>query len=248
MLITTVLILFIARYKWSVPLPLLIAGAAVFLVIDGTFFASNILKIRSGGWIVIIIAISIVLLMKTWIDGRGILRKNLVAGAMDLEAFANNLQLYPPIRVPGIAVFLSGNPNGVPRALLHNLKHNKVLHEHTVILSIRTEDVPYITPANRISVKNLGGGMYLIIAGFGFSETADIPQLLETIQIPEFRFDPMQTTFFLGREVLIVANNSLMSTWRKRLFGFMSHNALNATGFFQLPANRVVELGAQIEL
>jgi KUP system potassium uptake protein len=248
MLITTVLILFIARYKWSVPLPLLIAGAAVFLIIDGTFFASNILKIRSGGWVVIIIAISIVLFMKTWIDGRGILRKNLMAGAIDLATFAKSLQQFPPLKVPGIAVFLSGNPNGVPRALLHNLKHNKVLHEHTVILSIRTEDVPYIKPANRITVKDLGGGMYLIIAGFGFSETADIPQLLETINIPEFRFDPMQTTFFLGREVLIVANNSLMSTWRKRLFGFMSHNALNATGFFQLPANRVVELGAQIEL
>jgi KUP system potassium uptake protein len=248
MLITTVLIIIIARFKWSVPWPLLMAGAAIFLTIDTTFFASNFLKIKSGGWVVIIIAIGIVLLMKTWMDGREILRKNLFAGALDLASFAKNMEEYPPTRVPGVAVFLSGNPNGVPRAMLHNLKHNKVLHEHTVVLSINTEDIPYIADVNRIKTQALGGGMYRVSASFGFSETPNIPKLLQMIQIPEVKFDPMQTTYFLGREVLVPGKNTSLSPWRKKLFSFMSHNALNATGFFQLPANRVVELGAQIEL
>ena len=248
MLITTLLIIFIARRKWSVPLPLLVLGAAVFLFVDSAFFASNILKIESGGWIVLLIAAVIYLLMKTWREGREILRKNLLSISLDLETFAENMKNYPPVKVPGVAVFLSGNSNGVPRALLHNLKHNKVLHEHTVILSIRTEEVPYISAANRVSIRDFGGGIYRIIASFGFSETPHIPNLLATIHIPEFTFDPMQTTYFLGREVLIVIQSPLMSGWRKKLFGFMSHNALNATGFFHLPANRVVELGAQIEL
>jgi len=152
------------------------------------------------------------------------------------------------MRVPGIAVFLSGNPNGVPGALLHNLKHNKILHEHTVILSVKTEEIPYVDSSQRVKLDPLGKGMYRILLSYGFSETPNIPATLKNIQELDFRFEPMQTTFFLGRETLIVTNRRFMAIWRKRLFWFMSHNAQNATNFFHLPPNRVVELGVQIEL
>ncbi|MCU0609953.1 MAG: KUP/HAK/KT family potassium transporter, partial [Chitinispirillaceae bacterium] len=248
MLITTMLIIVIARVKWLVPWPLLALGAAVFLCVDSAFFASNIMKVRSGGWIVVLIAISIFIFMKTWLDGREVLRKNLEAGALDLSLFVQDMKEHPPVRVPGIAVFLSGNPSGTPRALLHNLKHNKVLHEKTIILSIKTQDVPYISAASRATFRDLGEGMYVVMASYGFSEMPDIPLLLKGLSIPGLWFDPMQTTFFLGRESLVVKNNHQMFSWRKRIFWFMSHNSLNATSFFNLPVNRVVELGAQIEL
>jgi KUP system potassium uptake protein len=248
MLITGMLILFVARGKWGAPWPLLIALGAVFLVIDGTFFASNILKIKAGGWIVLLMACVIYLLMKTWLDGRTILKEKTIANAIDLNMFVQNIQQNPPHRVMGTAVFLAGNPQGVPGALLHNLKHNKVIHEHTVVLSVKTEEVPYVLPESRIAVDYLGGGIYRILANYGFSETADIPALLAGIQFAELHFDPMQTTFFLGREVLVVSDDDTMFTWRKKIFLFMSHNSLNATSFFQLPPNRVVELGAQIGL
>ena len=248
MLITTVLIVLIARSKWAAPWWLIAVPAMVFLCIDGSFFLSNILKIRYGGWIVLIIACSLGTLMKTWLDGRKILRTNMLANALDLTAFIQNIQQNPPQRVSGTAVFLAGNPNGVPGALLHNLKHNKVMHEHTIILSVKTEEVPYVSPEKRAVIDYLGGGIYRILASYGFSETADIPALLASIQFTDLRFDPLQTTFFLGREALVVTDNRKMLTWRKRIFLFMSHNSLNATSFFRLPPNRVVELGSQIEL
>jgi len=248
MLITTVLILFVARGKWRVPWPLLMVFALVFLIVDVTFFASNILKIRAGGWIVLLMACVIYLFMKTWLDGRKILREKVIANAIDLNVFVQDIQQNPPQRVSGTAVFLAGNPNGVPGALLHNLKHNKILHEHTILLSVRTEEVPYVSHENRVAIDYLGGGIYRILASYGFSEIADIPVLLAGIQFTDLRFDPLQTTFFLGREVLVISFNQRMLTWQKKIFLFMSHNSLNATSFFRLPPNRVVELGSQIEL
>jgi KUP system potassium uptake protein len=248
MIITTTLILFVARGKWHAPWPLIIALAAIFLVVDGAFFASNILKIKAGGWIVILMAFAIYMFMKTWLDGRKILREKVIAGGVDLSAFVQSVQQNPPQRVSGAAVFLAGNPQGVPGALLHNLKHNKVLHDHTIILSVKTEEVPYVAQDARSTIDYLGAGIYRIMASYGFSETADIPALLASIQFADLRFDPMQTTFFLGREVLVIAINRRMLTWRKKIFLFMSHNSLNATSFFRLPPNRVVELGSQIEL
>jgi KUP system potassium uptake protein len=248
MLITTTLILFVARGKWRVPWPLLACFAVVFLIVDVTFFASNILKIRAGGWIVLLMACVIYLFMKTWLDGRRILREKVIASAINLNVFVQDIQRNPPQRVSGTAVFLAGNPNGVPGALLHNLKHNKVMHEHTIILSVKTEEVPYVSTENRVAIDYLGGGIYRILASYGFSETADIPALLAGIQFTDLRFDPRQTTFFLGREVLVISINRRMLPWRKKIFLFMSHNSLNATSFFKLPPNRVVELGSQIEL
>jgi KUP system potassium uptake protein len=248
MLITGMLILFVARGKWHAPWPLIALLGAVFLTIDGTFFASNILKIKAGGWIVLLMAFAIYLIMKTWLDGRSILKGKVVAESIDLQDFVGSVAQDPPQRVSGTAVFLAGNPHGVPGALLHNLKHNKIMHEHTVVLSVKTEEVPYVSAENRTVIDYLGAGIYRIMAAYGFSETADIPALLAEIQFTELRFDPMQTTFFLGREALVVSENRLMLTWRKKIFLFLSHNSLNATSFFRLPPNRVVELGSQIGL
>ena len=248
MVITTTLILFIARGKWKIPLPLLILMGVVFLSIDGVFFASNLLKIKSGGWIVLFIAGFIYLFMKTWLDGRKILREKVIAQSIDLGAFVQSIQQDPPQRVSRTAVFLAGNPLGVPGALLHNLKHNEVLHQHTVILSVTTGEAPFVDADHRFAAEYLGAGIYRIMANYGFSETPDIPAFLESIQFTDLRFEPMKTTFFLGREVLVIGGKGGMRQWRKKIFLFMSHNSLNATSFFRLPANRVVELGAQIEL
>jgi KUP system potassium uptake protein len=248
MLITTLLITVIARSRWRSPLWLVLIGAAVFLCIDGSFFLSNILKIRYGGWIVLVIAAVLGLLMKTWLDGREILRRNALADSLDLDLFVRDVQQNPLQRVPGTAVFLGGNPRGVPKALLHNLKHNKVLHEHTIILSVKTEEIPVVAPDRRVTIEYIGAGIYRLVASYGFSETANIPKLLESLQFADLKFEPLQTTYFLGREVLVVSHQSRMSVWRKKIFLFMSHNSLNATSFFRIPPNRVVELGSQIEL
>lgn len=248
MLITTVLMIFVARRLWTEPLPLLVPAAAVFLVLDGAFFCANIIKIKAGGWIVLVIALSIYLLMKTWIDGREILRKGLAAAAMDFELFLQEITPERPTRVPGIAVFLTANSKGVPSALLHNMKHNKILHERTVILSVKTEEVPYVDGTERVQVQAFGKGMYRILLRYGFSETPNIPVVLKNLHELDFRFEPMQTTYFLGRESLIVTHRHSLPTWRKKLFLFMSHNAQDATNFFRLPPNRVVELGLQMAL
>jgi len=248
MLLSTILITVIARIIWRIPLWLVAVPSFLFFCIDSSFLLSNVMKIRYGGWIVLVLATVLGLLMKTWLDGRDILRKNMLKQSVDLRTFVEGLAHNLPQRVPGTAVFLAGNPMGVPNALLHNLKHNKILHEHTIILSIQTQEIPFVAPENRMTIEDFGSGMYRIIASYGFSETPNIPILLSKIQFPDLKFDPMQTTYFLGRETLVIAHSRKMLPWRKRIFLFMSHNALNATSFFKLPANRVIELGSLIEL
>jgi KUP system potassium uptake protein len=248
MLITSVLLTLIARQRWGVRLPVLVSLAAVFLTVEVSFFGANVMKVASGGWIVIAMATLIGTLMKTWMDGRDILRRNLAAFSLDLDSLPPQLAKRPPYRVSGTAVFLSANPVAVPRALLHNLKHNKILHEHTVILSVLTVEVPTVPAATRAEVRALGQGLYQISLRYGFSETPNVPADLEALHTPDLPFDPMDTTYFLGRETLVLKSGRAMAGWRKGLFSFMSHNALSATNFFRLPPNRVVELGAQIEL
>jgi KUP system potassium uptake protein len=249
MFITTMLISVIARIKWQAKWWQIISLFSVFFFIDGGFLVSNLMKLPYGGWIVLAIAAFLGMCMKTWLDGREILRKNMVATAMDLESFVRSMQTSDILRVPGIAVFLGGNPQIVPKALLHNLKHNKVMHEHTLILTVKTEEIPFVSPDKRVFIEYIGAGIYRMVASYGFSETADIPALLASMKFPDLHFDPMQTTYFLGRELLVASNKKRgMLLWRKKLFMFMSHNSLNATSFFNIPANRVVELGSQIEL
>jgi KUP system potassium uptake protein len=249
MFITTILIGVIARSKWQAPWWLIALLITIFLYIDGAFLVSNFMKLPYGGWIVLAIAAFLGIGMKTWQDGRAILRNNMLAGSVDLEPFVRSMQESNIQRVPGIAVFLGGNPKGVPKALLHNLKHNKIMHEHTIVLTVKTEEIPFVSPDKRVVIEYIGAGIYRMEVSYGFSESPDIPALLGSLKFSDLRFDPMQTTYFLGREILVVSNKKrYMSKWRKKLFMFMSHNSLNATSFFKIPPNRVVELGSQIEL
>lgn len=247
MLITFFLMIFVAtklwQYKWWVVLPFCI----VFFVIDFMFFVANVSKVFSGGMVVVLFAIGLLVLMKTWMDGRATLRKRMEKTSISLEEFVTSLDYGLPTPVKGTAIFLAGNPRGVPLALLHNLKHNKVLHEKTVVLSVQTLDRPRVSDHNRFVVTRFKHGIWQVVLNYGFSEIPDIPQTLMTVF--ELGFDPMQTTYFLGREVLVVdGQNHSMWLWRKKLFWFLAHNALAATSFFRLPPNRVIEIGAQTEL
>ncbi len=249
MLITSVLMLYLGRRRWNVPWPLLVLLGAVFLTVDMTFFSANVGKILMGGWIVVLTAVLIIVLMKTWRDGRAVLRQIVETSMLSLEDFLQSLELSAPLRVKRTAVFLAGNPRGVPTALLHNLKHNRVLHELTLIVSVQTLERPRVSDDQRAEVKSWGHGIWTVTLNFGFSELPDVPLALSALQIPGLAFNPNQTTYFLGRESLVVTNRKrTMSLWRKKLFGFMSHNALAATTFFRLPANQVVEISAQTEL
>lgn len=248
MLITTLLITIIIKQVWKTKSSLVYLVPLLFLVMDLCFFGSNVSKIKSGGWLVLLIAGMIFILMSTWRRGRMVLSNQLADSTLGIEAFIKDVNNHKPHKVPGIAVFFSGNPSGTPRALLHNYKHNLVIHERNVVLSVKTEEQPFVNVADRLKLENLGSGFYRCIIRYGFSETPDVPAALKLAPASEITFSPMLTTFFLGRESLVFTGESNMVSWRKRLFGYMSRNALDATSFFQLPANRVVELGAQVEL
>ena len=249
MLITSLLMLYLGRKRWKAPWVLLVLLGAVFMTIDATFFAANIGKVLSGGWVVVLAAVLIFVLMKTWRDGRAALRRAVDATALSIDDFIKSLGPTPPYRVQRTAVFLAGNPNGVPTALLHNLKHNRVLHSQTLIVSVQTLEQPRVADDQRAEVKDWGLGIWSVILHFGFSELPDVPRVLGSLNVPGLVFQPHQTTYFLGRESLVITpRRRSMSLWRKRLFWFMSHNALTATSFFKLPVNQVVEISAQTEL
>ncbi len=249
MLITCFLMIYLARRKWNVNWFLLIPLALVFLVIDVLFFASNATKILSGGWLVVLIALVIVVAMTTWRAGRAALWRIVSSSMLSLDDFMKSISRNPPYRVKRTAVFLSGNPNGIPTALLHNLKHNRVLHELTLIVSVQTQEQPRVPADQRAQVTDFGLGMWQVILNFGFSEMPDIPKALQEIQAPGLFIDPNQTTYFLGRESLVLTSRRKnMALWRKKLFWFMSHNALAATNFYRLPVNQVVEISAQTEM
>jgi KUP system potassium uptake protein len=223
--------------------------AAFFLVIDVAFWGANIIKIPNGGWVPLVIAAVMLTLMTTWKRGRQILAKRMRVGLLPIDMFLDSIQRTPPLRVPGTAIFMYGDPKGTPPALLHNLKHNKVLHERVVFLSVVTEEVPYIAEEERISVEPLGAGLFRVVSRYGFAEDPDISDILRLCVPHGLEFRMMDTTFFLGQETLIATRHHKgMAVWRERLFAIMARNSQRATAFFRIPANRVVELGAQIEL
>jgi KUP system potassium uptake protein len=249
MFVTSCLMIFLARRMWRVKLWIVIPLSALFLVIDGAFFLSNVTKIVSGGWIVAAFAICLFALMKTWTDGRKLFSKKLQIYRLSPELFASSIALDPPVRVPGTAIFLTVDPKGVPKALLHNLKHNRVLHERTIVLSVQTQDEPYVDEANRADIIGHEGGIWHVILHFGFSETPDVPKAVATLKLPGFVPDPMRITYFLGREAIVVGRErGGMMRWRKRLFTFLFNNAVSPTDFFRIPPDRVVEIGAKTEL
>jgi len=250
MLITTILAFVVARdlLKWSMPRALAITIA--FLVGDLAFLGANYFKIVHGGWFPLLIAAIVFAVMTTWRAGRDLLTSRLRDGALSPQAFVTALGLRAPVRVPGTAVFMHRSRDVIPSALLHSLKHYKALHERVILLTIATEEVSHLREDERLQVDELGAGMWQVTGRYGYMEEADVPALLERVQreygLP---IPPMDTTYFLGRETLIVTSRSNgMSRWRESLFASMMRNAAGAARFFRLPPNRVVELGAQIEL
>jgi KUP system potassium uptake protein len=248
MLIDSVLIFFVIRRIWQWSLPLALIIVTPLALIDLAFLASNALKIPSGGWFPIVIGISVFALLTTWKKGRLILMRRLSDGSLPLNDFIESIQLDPPTRVPGTAVFLTSALNSVPHSLLHNLKHNKVLHERVVFLTIISRDIPHVSVEERCEIKSLGGDFFQITAFYGFSEAVDVPKLLEQCGRDGFEFAMMETSFFVSRESLIATRAPGMAIWRERLFVSMSKNATKASDFFGIPTNRVVELGTQVEI
>lgn len=248
MVITTALFYFVAtgRWGWKPWTAGLLCG--LFLIVDLSFFGANVIKLEHGGWLPLAIGIVVYTLLSTWKKGRSILGSRLLETSLPTELFLQDVGRRPPIRVPGTAVYMTGSPKGVPPAMLHNLKHNHVLHEKVIFLTTITQEVPHVSRAKRLTVEDLGQGLFRFVANYGFMETPNVPRLLEGARRHGFDFDLMQTTFFLGRETLIPAKRSGMFQWREWLFAVLSRNAQSATSYFGLPANRVVELGTQIEI
>jgi KUP system potassium uptake protein len=249
MIITTILAYVVARdlLHWSV----LLAGAitAGFLFCDLSFLVANLFKIADGGWFPLLVAAVVFTIMTTWRRGRQILNSRLREGALTPVAFVTSLRAHAPVRVPGTAVFMHRSREVIPPALLHSLKHYKALHKQVILLTVLTEEVSHLRNDERLLVEDLGEGIYLITCRYGYMEEADIPALLERVSKERgIAIPPMDTTYFLGRETLIVTSReSGMATWREKLFASMTRNAESAARFFRLPPNRVVELGAQIE-
>ena len=248
MLITTMLFFVVARVNWRWPLPLALGITLLFGVIDTAFFAANIHKVADGGWLPLVMGMAIFTLMSTWKLGRELLFKRLREQALPLDGFIQNLEAYPPARVEGTAVFLTSTLHGVPHALLHNLKHNKVLHERVVLMTVRTEDVPYVAEDERLEVVQMSASFWRVVARYGFKEDPNVLQVMEMCAKEGFELELMDTSFFLSRETIVPTERPGMARWREKLFVWMSKNAMRATDFFQVPTNRVVELGAQVEL
>ncbi|HEX5581544.1 MAG TPA: potassium transporter Kup, partial [Gemmatimonadaceae bacterium] len=248
MAITSVLFYFVTRTWWGWPRAKALAFLIPFLAIDLTFFASNLLKVPHGGWVPLTIAGAIFVLMSTWREGRQIVSGLLRRGSLPMDLFLEDVERRKPVRVPGTAVFMTSLPEGAPVVLLHHLKHNKVLHEKVLLLTVVTAEVPEIPPAESVHVESLGEGIHRVRATYGFMQTPDIQDILARCR--DAGLDPgrpMETSYYLGRERLVPAGESRMARWRKKLFVVMSRNAQSAGAFFGLPANRVVELGAVIE-
>jgi len=245
---TTILALIVAERLWGWAKWQCWLLGGFFLLVDFSFLGANLLKIPSGGWFPLAIGLGMFMLMVTWRDGRRILSKRLAEGSLPLDLFLARQKDSPIHRVPGTAVFMTGTADTVPVALLHNIKHNKVLHEQVVFLTVITEPVPRIPAKDRLQIEGLAEGFYRITVRYGFVQEPDIPKVLRLCKAFGLEFDLMQTSFFLGRETLIPTVHPEMAKWREQMFVVMSRNSVSATDFFQIPAGRVVELGTQVHL
>ena len=248
MVIDSILMFFVMRRIWHWRLPYALAVVLPLLFIEVAYLSSNALKLLHGGWFPLLVGALIFTLFTTWKRGRRVLLDRLSEDALPLEQFIQSIELAPPVRVEGTAVFMTSTPDRVPHALLHNLKHNKVLHERVVFLTVVTREVPFVAPGERIEVKELGCDFYRMLGYYGFKEEPDVPELLEQAGRDGFPFEMMETSFFVSRETLVSTIRPGMARWRERLFSSMSKNAVKASDFFHVPANRVVELGTQVEL
>ncbi|GAB4510118.1 MAG: potassium transporter Kup [Sulfuricaulis sp.] len=249
MLITTFLTFFVIRFGWG--FNLLLAGIATgfFFLVDLAFFSASLLKVFDGGWFPLVMGAVVFTLMVTWRRGREILLARLRESSVPLDMFLDSLMRHPPTRVPGTAVFLTSTHGAVPHALLHNLAHNKVLHERVVFLTVVIKDVPWVPTKERVHIKDLGNNCFQLTVDFGFKDRPDVMQALELCREHEMEFQPLQTSFFLSRETVIASTRyEGMALWRERLFSTLARNASSPVEYFNLPANRVIELGTQVEI
>jgi KUP system potassium uptake protein len=248
MTITTVMTFFVIRYGWHYPLALCIAATGFFFVIDVTFFASNTLKLLGGGWFPLVIGGGMFTLMLTWKQGRNLMSERLRSEAIDLQSFLEAVFVNPPVRVPGTAVFLVGEPGLTPNAMMHNLKHNKVLHEQNLFVHVKHHEVPWVGFNKRVEIEPLGHNCWAVTLNFGFKNDPDVPEALKLLEGRGIQLEDMETSYFLSRDVVIPTFGEGMAMWREKLFASMHRNAAAAADFLNLPSNRVVELGAKVEI
>ncbi|MCB2067216.1 MAG: potassium transporter Kup [Erythrobacter sp.] len=242
-LLMAVLLVGVWKWRWWAAAPVVI----VFLIVDGAYFAANLTKVTDGGWFPLLIGAIAFTILTTWSKGRKLMRARMTEAGLPLDIFAKSARS-STARVPGTAIFMNSGSTGTPSALLHNIKHNKVLHERVVVLTVKIEDVPYVGEENRYAVEELGDGFFRVVLRYGFMQETDVPGALKKHEICGGPFDMMQTSFFLSRQTLLAAEKPGMMVWREKLFAWMMRNAATPMEFFRLPTNRVVELGSQVEI
>jgi KUP system potassium uptake protein len=247
MFIDTLLLAAVLTALWRWPLWKALPLVAIFLIVDVAYFGANLIKVPQGGWVPLAIGFVIFTLLTTWARGRKLMRERMSESALPLEIFAKSAK-NSALRVPGTAIFMASTTAGVPSALLHNIKHNKVLHERVVILTINIADVPYVYSTSRCEMTDLGDGFYRAVLHYGFMEETDVPEGLKAMQRCGGEFDMMHTSFFLSRQTLIPSEHPGMPIWREKVFAWLMRNSASAMDFFKLPTNRVVELGSQVEI
>jgi len=248
MVITTFLYSSVARQQWYWPRWAVFGLVALFLSVEVPYLVANMAKVVSGGWFPLLVAAGVFVLMTTWKTGRRLLAERLDTDQLPISSFLTSLDEHPLTRVPGTAVFMTSKAGGTPVVLLHHVKHNRVLHERVVLLTVETVSRPYVRAADRVNVEELGSGFWEIVARFGFMESPDVPVALRAARTAGLEVDPAAASYYLGRETLLLGKRRGLSRWRKAIFIFLARNARTAGSFFGLPANRVIELGAQIEL
>jgi KUP system potassium uptake protein len=248
MVITVLLLYVVMTERWRWPVAAAAPLMMLFLVIDAAFFGANALKVLQGGWVTLAVALLLFILMTTWKTGRGLLAERLTARAMPLEAFVDMINTVRPARVPGTAVFMTAQPLGTPPALAHNVRYNKVLHNHVVVLTVSTAQHPHVPPAERVAIENIGHELFNVRVQYGFMEDPDVPAALMRAREQGLPLDLDDLTYFLGRETILVTHRKGMATWREKLFVLMARNAVRPNAFFRLPPERVVELGVQVEM
>ena len=248
MLITTIMTFFVVRYAWKYPWSLVILATGFFFLVDLALLAANLVKILDGGWFPLLIGALMFTLMMTWKQGRKLMSARMHEEAVDLHSFLASVFVSPPIRVPGTAVFLVADQGLTPNALLHNLKHNKVLHERNLFVTVRHHEVPWVAPEERSVIEPLGNDCWQVTLNFGFKNEPDVPAGLERLRAHGCSVDDMDTSYFLSRDIVIPTFGGEMARWREKLFAGMHRNASAAADFLRLPTNRVVELGAKVEI